>query len=304
MCQGMNASPRLNGAAQDGRSRRHVYATSPKDWRHLDVEVGREPAIVDSLEIPAAPWVSVVVLASGASRFEERDPHGPWSTPIDLRPGDVFVTGPMRPAELRWRGLSDDPIESVIANLDLGFLHRRAGEADLDPERLEIVDRSAADDLLLSNLVLSLRSAVGARTKADRLMADGIATTIAAQLLRAHATTTLRDRTGEERLSPAVVRRVQAFIEENLADDLSLEALAGVAAVSVFHFARAFRASTGTTPHEAVTQARIRRAAELLAQTDLSVLQVALAVGYQSQSRFGVQFKQRCVVTPMAFRRR
>lgn len=203
-----------------GRGSRHVYATSPPDWRHLAVEVVREPDVVELAEMPAAPWVSVVVLVSGASRFEERDLHGPWLPPVDLGTGDVFVTGPMRPAELRWKSLSADPIESVIVNLDLGFLHRRAQEADIDPARLEIVDRSAVDDALLAQLGRSLRSAVAAQTAADRLMADGVAATVAAQLLRAYATTAFRDRRGEERLAPAVVRRVHRYIEENLAPSL------------------------------------------------------------------------------------
>ncbi|MEM9127216.1 MAG: AraC family transcriptional regulator, partial [Pseudomonadota bacterium] len=64
------------------------------------------------------------------------------------------------------------------------------------------------------------------------------------------------------------VLRVLAYIHENPAGDLSLDALADVAAMSRFHWHRVFRALTGETCAQAVRRIRLHRAAGWLVRTD------------------------------------
>jgi len=282
---------------------REMVAASPEDWRDIRVEVAREPLVADHVDLPPMPCVNVVAVLAGRSRYQERDPHGPWDAALDLRPGSVFVTGPLRPAVLRWQSLTPRPVEAVSVDLDLGYLHRRAQEADLDPARIEIVDRSGIQDDLLAQLGATLRMAAATARPVDRLLAEGLAATLAAHLLRDYSSTRLRDRRGEDRLPLHAVRRVRAYVEEHLADPLGLEVLAQVAGVSLFHFVRGFHASTGDTPAQFVAQRRMARAARLLVRSDLSVLEVALAVGYGSPSRFGARFRRQYGLTPSAFRR-
>jgi AraC-like DNA-binding protein len=103
-------------------------------------------------------------------------------------------------------------------------------------------------------------------------------------------------------LPPRAVRRVREYVEAHLDESISVEVLAGIAGLSMFHFARAFKQSEGLTPHEYLVQCRIRRAQELLADTDLPLSEIALASGFSDQSHCARRFRERVGVTPSSYR--
>jgi AraC-like DNA-binding protein len=72
------------------------------------------------------------------------------------------------------------------------------------------------------------------------------------------------------------LQRIREYIEGHLAENIELETLADIAGLSKWHFARAFKQSVGTPPHFYLIQRRLERAQELLAETDLSLAQIAL----------------------------
>jgi AraC family transcriptional regulator len=92
------------------------------------------------------------------------------------------------------------------------------------------------------------------------------------------------------------------FIEANLASDVGLGELAAVAIMSPHHFSELFRRSTGESPHRYVVTRRLERAKNLLRETDLNILDIALSVGFADQSSFTKVFRRRVGVTPGAFR--
>jgi AraC family transcriptional regulator len=101
--------------------------------------------------------------------------------------------------------------------------------------------------------------------------------------------------------SAANLRRVGLaieFIQNNLEGDLSIRRLAGLVHLSRFHFARAFKAVTGTTVHTLVTERRLLRAKELLCSGDRTLCEVALMCGFASQAHLCALFKKRFGVTP------
>ena len=97
--------------------------------------------------------------------------------------------------------------------------------------------------------------------------------------------------------------RVLSYIHDNPAGDLSLDALADVAAMSRFHWHRVFHALTGETCAEAVRRIRVSRAAFWLVQTDDPVHQIARRAGYENTDSFARVFKDQFRVSPSAFRR-
>ncbi len=100
------------------------------------------------------------------------------------------------------------------------------------------------------------------------------------------------------------LKRVMAYVDDHLADDLSLRDLAGIATMSPYHFSRAFKAATGASPLQYVISARINRAQVLLKTTQLTVAQIAFRIGFTDASRFSRHFYNRVGVTPSMFRRR
>ncbi|MGZ5195099.1 MAG: helix-turn-helix domain-containing protein, partial [Ramlibacter sp.] len=102
--------------------------------------------------------------------------------------------------------------------------------------------------------------------------------------------------------APAVRKRVLSYIEEHLAQPLSLAELANVAGMSVRHFCRAFRASLGCSPHQYLLRQRVERAKALIAARDMPLAEVAQTVGFSDQSQFTRTFRRHIGITPAAHR--
>jgi transcriptional regulator GlxA family with amidase domain len=105
-----------------------------------------------------------------------------------------------------------------------------------------------------------------------------------------------------ERLAVHTVRRLRDYVEHSLADELDVMAMAEMAALSPAHFARSFAATVGVTPFHYVVRRRLARAYELLERTERSVLDVAVEVGFKTQSHFTARFRREFGVTPRDIR--
>lgn len=103
-------------------------------------------------------------------------------------------------------------------------------------------------------------------------------------------------------LPPRALRNVREFIETHLEDNISIQALAAAAGLSMYHFARAFKQSEGVSPHHYVMRRRVRRAQDLLAATDLPLSEIALAAGFADQSHCARRFREHVGVTPSSYR--
>jgi AraC-like DNA-binding protein len=75
-------------------------------------------------------------------------------------------------------------------------------------------------------------------------------------------------------------KKLTQYIEEHLADEVSLVSLAQLAQLSPYHFSRAFKQSFGMPPHQYLTSRRIERAKTLLAERKLSVTEIGFDVGF------------------------
>ena len=107
---------------------------------------------------------------------------------------------------------------------------------------------------------------------------------------------------GEGGLPRYRLRRVSAFVEAKIGESITLDDLARVAGVSRFHFHRQFRKALGMTPREYIVRTRIERAKRLLVESELTVGEVAGAVGFVDQSHFSNVFRKVVSMTPRSFR--
>jgi AraC family transcriptional regulator len=105
-------------------------------------------------------------------------------------------------------------------------------------------------------------------------------------------------------LSDARLRLVFDYVDENLHRDISISELGALAGMGPDVFARNFKARVGMPPYRYVTERRIRRAEIFLAEENHSLSDIALAVGFSSQSHFTTQFTKFSNVTPAAYRAR
>jgi AraC-like DNA-binding protein len=105
-------------------------------------------------------------------------------------------------------------------------------------------------------------------------------------------------------LAPWQVRRTTEYMQSNLGRNIALRELAELVGLSPFHFARAFKQSVGDPPHRYLARRRIERACELLAGSDLSVIEIAAQLGYEAPGALSRMFRREIGLSPSDYRRR
>lgn len=98
------------------------------------------------------------------------------------------------------------------------------------------------------------------------------------------------------------LQRVTEYIDAHLFDQIYLNDLSSVAGLTRMHFSAQFRLATGATPNAYVLKMKIRRAQQLIQETDLSLLDISIMLGFKSQSHFTLVFKKVVGDTPARWR--
>ena len=104
-------------------------------------------------------------------------------------------------------------------------------------------------------------------------------------------------------LSPCALRRVHDYIAAHLNQKITNDTLAQIAGLSTGHFCTVFKQTEGMSPHRYVLQYRVRRTQQLLASTEMSLAEIADAVGFSNQSHCIHYFREIVGVTPGDYRR-
>ena len=173
-----------------------------------------------------------------------------------------------------------------------------------DSAGAELAPRFAILDPLLEQLAIAITNALRDGSAEDGIYIDTVAQMMAVHLARSHSSRSRPVRILPVRpLSGWKMRRVIEYIEDNLEGDLSLQAMAAEVDISPLYLARAFKSAVGQSPHQYVLARRIERAKELLRNTDLPVVDVALSSGFSSQSHLSHWFIRQVGVSPAVYRR-
>lgn len=133
------------------------------------------------------------------------------------------------------------------------------------------------------------------------LLLDGLCRCIAIWLAREFGGVTAL-KTDRIHISVAKVRRVIDYVESNLGNRILIEDMANVAGISKWHFARAFKKSTGQSPYQFVKSRRLLRAQSLIERCDSSLADIALQCGFANQAHFTTAFNQEMGMPPGRFK--
>jgi AraC family transcriptional regulator len=199
--------------------------------------------------------------------------------------GTVQMTGPGQTLAAEF----DAPCDFIHL-----YLPRHVVTADGMAVRLPDPGDCILHDPLAAQLARSLADTPHAR---EPLYAESIARTL---LLRLAAHQGLPPSTCP--LPKWRLKRVHEYLEANLSEAVSLADLARAAGLSRSYFAAQFRATTGYRPHDYIVGQRVEHAKAMLAKGDTPLVEIALAVGFQTQAHFSTVFKRCTGTTPGRWR--
>ncbi len=267
---------------------------------------------------PANDWDTVAVsrLRLGKLDFPLPPLHGPvyavnYGTPYHLQgtlqgrtanarhaPGHIAIP----PPDFATRWVCDKAGDIVVVSLSRDVLNQSIAEgAARDPGLVEIIPRFVVRDLVLERIAHQLLQGIAYPQRGGRLCVETRAIELATHLLGAHSNLGQPLDRRPRIIQPTKLRRVRDFVETSLGRDLALAELAAAADMTLFHFAKAFRDTTGLAPHQYVTQRRLLKARTLLHDESLPIGAIAAAVGF-THSSFTRLFTRYMGMTPTAFR--
>ncbi|MFA1671917.1 helix-turn-helix domain-containing protein [Rhizobium mongolense] len=157
------------------------------------------------------------------------------------------------------------------------------------------------DDPVMRQLAGAASAAFAHRHQGSGLLLDAILDAVCANVLGRYGASKSRASVRSHGLAPWQERRAKELMDEHL--DVSMSKLAEECGLSVAHFGRAFKNSTGTAPHQWQLGRRMKRAQALLTGSSLSIAEVALECGFSSQSHFATAFRENIGVSPGHWRR-
>jgi len=283
---------------------RMLPSTSPgvvKAWG--SVSAARVGQVVEEVAVPAVPSHAIMVNIGSPFRMEERLDGRLYRT-FGNR-GDIAVVPAGLPIQFSAR--EPQEVESFIMYLGSSFVQAIAEREGLHPDALELIGSVGGRDPRLEQIGLSLLSELENEDVLGGLYAESLATLLAVHLLRGHSSLGRSAKRKIERepagaLSGPVLGRVTKYIEDNLAEDLTLSEISGVAHMSPFHFSRVFKLATGLSPHRYVIGCRVERAKDLLINTNLPLHEIASLCGFSDQSHLAKHTRRLLGATPRSLR--
>ncbi|MDR3739965.1 MAG: AraC family transcriptional regulator [Terracidiphilus sp.] len=297
--------PRLNVAlAGDAESDPPPGLYQEQVWRRpWDSDQTRMPAA----DILASRWADLRTMP----RREQIDP-----------PSDRYIISiALKPARLR---LARGPLALFEGTMPIGMVHVTEPGERLEAEFITPCDfvhfHVTSGYLLHHQAAVREQSSRCVRDLRDLMVKDFIAAQLGRTLTEQ---TNVGDRLYEESVGQTIMlrllsrepaarhagalckwrwRRVQDYVTQNIAEPMTLADLAKIAGLSRMYFAAQFRALTKCTPHEYIVQRRIEYAQTLMSESDMPLIEVALSVGFQTQSHFSTVFKRLIGETPLRWR--
>jgi AraC family transcriptional regulator len=206
----------------------------------------------------------------------------------DIPAGSVFVTSQ---DPIAWLRVSETT-EALEVYPDAELLRAVAGEEpDLQPS-------AAARDGTVLAVCSVLKQAHLAGLVLSDMAASTLAHRLAGHLLAHYCGPRYRPERPPGQLDRKMVDQVTEYVDAELSGTLTLDRLGQVAGLSPFHFARAFKTTTGLSPHRFVMARRMHRATLLLTGTAMPVPQIAAAVGLSNVSYFRRLFRREVGLLP------
>ena len=204
-------------------------------------------------------------------------------------------------------GMSAFRTVSPLETLNLGITpdqltHILEREFAASPKSVELVENYQKTNPDIVALGQAFASLLRSPRPGGGLYAETLWTQITMQLIWNYSNLPKPADSAYEKLSDRRIQRVVDYLNNSLHEEVSLVEMANLVGLTPNYFLNAFKKATGKTPHRYLRDLRMIKARELLGNPQLTVLGVALAVGYTTQSHFTTLFSKETGMTPARYR--
>ena len=283
---------------RDARCTTRRCSARDAGWKSVLVRVSQRCDPSGYVKMGALPHPRIMLVTRGSVAVRRRD--GAVGRSAQLSPGKAWLVPAGATLSYDWAGAGDDIREMILMVLPQDQLARTADQ----------LSRRRSAPVTLPGTVLTedpvVRSVLTGVTRAMSAGVDELYPESSAAFLITH----MLSQYGSGASSPVDVGREDArvqtaveFMRDSLHLPVSLADIAASAGLSPYHFGRVFRAATGVPPHRFLTRIRIDVARRRLADTDLSVTEIAQLCGFGSASQFSTAFRRETGLAPRTFRR-
>jgi len=245
------------------------------------------PALLVSISLKALPSSSYQVWAS--------DKLIPTSMVHPFRSNVIdFASEPRC-----WAGCAFDYVHYSVPRHGLDDIGEDLGFGGVNDYRLAVLE----DDLVVAQITKSILPFLGRSDAPSVLALDQFNLILGAHLIQQYGVLQKAARHSKGGLAPWQKRRAAEILHENMHGRIRLSDVARECGLSTSHFARSFKAAFGISTHQWLMQHRTKHAKELMTQTSMSLMEIAVQSGFNDQAAFTRTFHQLGGVTPGRWRR-
>jgi AraC family transcriptional regulator len=278
-----------------------LVSSEARAWNDVFVEILTQSHIQHAVLVPATIEPVLSWTISGDAVVEEREIGGEWLSRT-IQSGDFYLTHSSAPYEIRWDADQKTPFHAMHLYLSFPLLEKAAAAVfGLSSGKITLREVSGGRDPAISHLLSLLHQELTIERKGTALYVEGLLQSLAIHLVRHYGD---RDHyvKGRDGLTRFKLRQATNYMSAHLDEAFDLAALAEEVGLSAFHFSRLFKKATGLAPSQYFIRLRAAKAQQLLRETDKSILEVGIAVGYSSPSHFAQMFRRHTGLSPSDYR--
>jgi AraC family transcriptional regulator len=221
--------------------------------------------------------------------------HGErWHESI-VKQGDLVLVPAGQPTY--WRGPTNTPMSNISIYLQPELVAQTARSADLNPNRIKLMDCFSRYDPHLHQIAMMLLAELKSGGIMGELYIESLTQVLVIHLLRHYSVfqSAIADR---HSLHPRRLENAIDYIHAHLDGDLSMAQIAASVNTSPTYFASLFKQATGISLHQYVIKKRVERAKLLLETTNLPIVNIAAKVGFANSSHLTYHCKRQTGMTP------
>lgn len=274
---------------------RHLLV-SPRRLGECSVHEYRRRKSTSAVRSSPLPQGDAIAIAL---KLTDSPAHRTWvnGKEINLR---AARAGQVRLFDLRNTFISEAPY--VLHNIHIFMPNTGVGRLVRGSPKWSWAEDNYGDDTILRHLLSSLAPVLENSYRFSKLYCELIFMAINEHVANSYSSTRPADNVKIFALSARQENKAKSILMDHISGDISVAEVADACGASVDHFSRMFRATTGLPPYRWLRVQRIERAKSLLKNSNESLVEIALACGYASQSHFTRAFSSEVGISPGAWR--